>query len=75
VLEIKDVKSSGCNRFFKGAEGVLQNVSGHCEREMVKFAMQRVMQENQFGRRQEGLQGYRLGLWLGSILHEDCDVL
>jgi hypothetical protein len=29
--------------------GVLQNVPGHCELQMVKFALQRVLQENPFG--------------------------
>jgi hypothetical protein len=30
-VEVEDVKSCGCNRFFKGAEGVLQMVPGRRE--------------------------------------------
>jgi hypothetical protein len=78
VLEIKDVKSCGCNGFFKGAEGVLQNVPWHCELEMVEFALQRAMQEDPFGlgrdRKVCKIFDESCSL-LGLLLHEGLDIL
>jgi hypothetical protein len=62
VLEIEDVTSCGCSRFFK-AEGALENVPGHCELAMLKFLMQRALQENPFGDRKANLS-MRVMAWL-----------